>query len=70
MKDFDWDHGHKNKKTKEKFPEGIVHVQEWHRNADGKWMRDKYKARYMTPQEIAEYGELIKLANPDAILTP
>lgn len=68
--DFDWNHEHTNKKTKEVFNDGVVHVQEWRQNSIGEWKRDRYKARYMTPKEIEKYGELIKLANPDAILTP
>lgn len=47
VQDFDWDHEHENKKTREKFPKGIVHVQEWHKNADGKWVRDRRHARFM-----------------------
>lgn len=68
--DFDWNHEHKNTRTKEIFPQGIVHVQEWKQNQKGEWKREKYKARYMNLQEIARYGELIKLANPNAILSP
>lgn len=65
--DFDWDHPHTNK-SGEKFPEGVVHVQEFVKQPDGTWKRLYRNARYMRPEEKERYGELIKLANPNAKL--
>lgn len=67
--DFDWDHEHQNK-TGEKFDKGVVHVQSFKQMSDGSWKRLDKKARYMSDQEIARYGELIKLVNPNAKLRP
>lgn len=65
--DFDWNHPHENANG-EKFPEGVVHVQPWIKDAKGYYRRDYKHARYMSNEEIARYGELIKLANPHAKL--
>lgn len=59
--DFDWGHGHGEHEK------GVVHVQEWYCNNKGKWVRRK-KARGLSNEEIERYGELIKLANPNARL--
>lgn len=67
--DFDWDHNHKNK-SGERFEKGVVHVQLFKQDPNGDWKRESKKARYMNLQEIARYGELIKLADPNARLTP
>lgn len=67
--DFDWDHEHTNK-SGEYFPKGVVHVQKFTLTPEGAWKRHNKKARYMNLQEIARYGELIKLANPNAVLSP
>lgn len=68
--DFDWDHLHKNKKGGESFERGVVHVQEFKQKPDGTWYRDSRHARYMSPDEMKRYGELIKKANPNAKLRP
>ena len=68
--DFDWDHPHKNKKGGEIFEKGVVHVQEFKQKPDGSWYRDSKRARYMSNDEISRYGELIKLADPNAKLRP
>jgi hypothetical protein len=67
--DFDWDHPHINGNG-ESFPEGIVHVQLFNKNKNGIWIRDGKHARYMSPEEISRYGELLKKANPNVKLTP
>ncbi len=67
--DFDWDHSHTNK-SGEQFEIGVVHVQPFKQKANGDWMRDSKKARYMSNDEIARYGELIKLINPNIKLRP
>lgn len=68
--DFDWGHPHTNKASKESFEKGVVHVQEFTRNPDGSWRRDSHKARYMSPEEMARYGELLKKVNPNVKLHP
>lgn len=68
--DFDWDNPHKNKKSGESFEKGVVHVQEFKQKPDGAWYRDSRHARYMSPDEMKRYGELIKKANPNAKLRP
>lgn len=68
--DFDWDHQHKNKKGGGSFEKGVVHVQEFKQKPDGSWHRDSKHARYMSPDEMKRYGELIKKANPNAKLRP
>lgn len=60
--DFDWGHPHKDS-----MPEGIVHVHEWKKTKKG--LR-RMPPRWMTESEIAEYGPLILLANPNARLRP
>lgn len=67
--DFDWDHEHTNK-SGEKFPKGVVHVQEFVQMHDGSWKRMDKKARYMSPSELKRYGELIELVNSKAKLRP
>lgn len=67
--DFDWDHPHTNK-SGEKFEKGVVHVQMFKQTPSGKWKRVSNKARYMNPEEISKYGELIQIANPKARLLP
>lgn len=65
--DFDWDHEHENNDG-EKFPKGVVHVQSWLKDTNGNYTRDTKHARYMSNAEMERYGELIKLANPNAKL--
>jgi len=67
--DFDWNHTHQNKNG-QKFENGTVHVQEFRQKADGTWERQSKKARYMTNDEIARYGELIKKIAPYVKLKP
>jgi len=59
--DFDWGHAHGSHEK------GVVHVQEWHFNKNGQWVRQK-RERGMSNEEIARYGELLKLANPNVRL--
>jgi len=59
--DFDWGHAHGSHEK------GVVHVQEWHYNKKGKWVRKK-EERGLSNEEIARYGELLKLANPNVRL--
>lgn len=61
--DFDWNHKHKE------FPKGVVHVHEWYSDRNGNWVRKKHP-RFMNDDEIATYGEIILLANPNARLRP
>ena len=61
--DFDWGHTHKE------FPEGTVHVHEWRPNNKGDFSRSKHP-RFMTPEEIERYGELIRRAAPGTKLKP
>jgi hypothetical protein len=67
--DFDWDHPHKNANG-ERFEEGVVHVQEFKLNANGEWKRLGKKARYMTDDEIARYGELLRKLKSDIKFRP
>lgn len=55
--DFDWGHAHGTHEA------GVVHVQEWYMNKNGKWTRRKGE-RGLSNEEIRRYGEIIKLANP------
>lgn len=59
--DFDWGHTHAD------FNQGVVHVHEWHFNSKGKWVRARVP-RGLNLDEIKEYGELLKLANPNVKL--
>lgn len=68
--DFDWGHPHTNKGSKESFEKGVVHVQEFIQKPDGSWSRNSHKARYMSPAEMARYGELLKKVNPTVKLRP
>ena len=61
--DFDWGHTHGS------YLKGVVHVHEWHKTKEGKWLRDS-EPRPMTSYEIYRYGEIIHLANPEARLLP
>lgn len=56
--DFDWGHIHKE------YEAGIVHVHEWYKNINGKWVRSN-SPRLMNNDEIAKYGDLLKKANPN-----
>lgn len=67
--DFDWDHEHTNK-SGEKFNKGIVHVQSFYKDSKGNWVRDNKNARYMSPEELEKYGQLLKIANPKVKLVP
>ena len=68
--DFDFDHEHTNPKSGEKFPPGVVHVQEWKQRSNGGFYRDSKHARYMSNDEISRYGELIKIVNSTVKLRP
>jgi len=59
--DFDWGHAHGSHEK------GVVHVQEWHYNKKGEWVRKKGE-RGLSNEEIDRYGELLKLANPNVRL--
>jgi hypothetical protein len=67
--DFDWDHAHRNADG-EMFEKGVVHVQEFKRSPEGKWERQGKVARYMTDDEIARYGELLRKLKPDIRFRP
>jgi len=56
--DFDWGHDH------HEFKEGVVHVHEWYKNKNGKWVRSS-KARHLNNEEMKKYGDLLKKANPN-----
>lgn len=68
--DFDWGHPHTNKRTKENFEKGVVHVQTFKQDAHGNWKRENNKARYMSNEEMDRYGELLKRANSNVKLRP
>lgn len=61
--DLDWNHEHTNKKSKEKFSDGIVHVHEWKKNTKGEWVRDERHARYMNNDEMSTYSNLLNMLN-------
>lgn len=61
--DLDWGHQHKE------FPKGVVHVHEWRLDRNGNWTRTG-KVRYMNNEEMARYGELLRLANPNVKFRP
>lgn len=63
--DFDWDHGHRNKRSGEAFVKGTVHVQEYGQNKKGKTVRYANRARLMTDFEIEKYGPIIHKYNPN-----
>lgn len=58
--DIDWGHTHGEYKT------GTVHVHEWRQDSKGNWRRSK--PRGLNNEEIARYGELLKIAYPDVKL--
>lgn len=60
--DFDWGHGHRN------FEKGVVHVHV--APEDGNLHKKSNAVRYMTDEEIALYGPIIKLLNPNARFRP
>ena len=69
--DFDWGHVHVNKGGDGKsFPKGVVHVQTYPVNENGKAMRLSHNARYMSNEEIAKYGGIIHAFNPDVKFRP
>lgn len=59
--DFDWGHTHGE------HPKDVVHVHEWHFDKNGHWIRNA-NPRFMNNEEIANYGDLIKKANPNVRL--
>ena len=61
--DFDWGHEHTNKSDGKVFPKGVVHVQRY-MGANGS------DARYMTPSERKEFGDIIHFFAPGAKLSP
>lgn len=67
--DFDWGHSHINKDG-EKFECGVVHVQVFKQKTDGAWVRESKKARYMSPEEMERYGELLKKSNSKVKFRP
>lgn len=69
MADFDWDHSHINANGQH-FEAGVVHVQPWKQNADGKWVRDSKHARYLTEKEVERYGPLLRKINPNLKFRP
>lgn len=56
--DFDWGHDHGD------FKDGVVHVHEWYKNKNGKWVRSG-NPRLMSDEEIKKYGDVLKKADPD-----
>ena len=69
--DFDWGHTHVNRKGDGKiFPKGVVHVQVYPVNKNGKVTRLSDNARYMSNEEIAKYGGIIRAFNPDVKFRP
>ncbi len=67
--DIDFIDGHRNKKTGEVFPAGVAHVQEF-KMKNGVPVRDSKNARLMTEEEIAKWGDVIRLANPNVKFRP
>lgn len=67
--DFDWDHTHQNANG-DKFEKGVVHVQEFKQNSKGAWERQSKKARYMSNDEIEQYGELLRKLKSDIKFRP
>lgn len=67
--DFDWGHEHKNKKSHEVFPVGVVHVQFYTITPKGTPNRHSNEARLMTKEEIEKYGKIILYYNPNAKFT-
>jgi hypothetical protein len=62
--DFDWSHNHTNPDGT-KFPRGVVHVQVWQLNADGRPERVGDSARFMNNTEMKMYGPLLKKYYPN-----
>lgn len=60
--DFDWGHSHGD------HMKGTVHVHVL--TSDGNLHSDASAVRYMSNEEIAKYGSLIKAANPNVKLRP
>lgn len=60
--DFDWGHNHKE------FPEGVVHVHVWTQTASGTFTR--HEPRFMNDKEMAQYGDLLRKANPKVKFRP
>lgn len=69
--DFDWSHNHVNVKGDGRsFEIGVVHVQTYEVDSNGKTHRLSNNARLMTNEEIAKYGPLIHAYNPDVKFRP
>ena len=69
--DFDWGHIHVNRiGDGRKFPKGVVHVQIYPVDKYGKATRMSNNARYMTDEEIAKYGGIIRAFNPNVKFRP
>lgn len=67
--DLDWGHPHTNLDG-EKFPRDVVHVQSFYKGEDGGFVRNSKYARYMTPEEISRYGEILRRINPNIKFRP
>ncbi len=67
--DFDWSHNHVNSDG-QSFPKGVVHVQIYQVDENGKTHRLSDMARYMTASEIAKYGPIIHAFNPNVKFKP
>lgn len=67
--DLDWDHGHRNADGR-LFHIGVVHVQKWYLDKNGKYCRDNKHARLMNNSEMKRYGPLIKTIRKDIKLRP
>lgn len=69
--DFDWSHRHCNTKGDgQVFNEGVVHIQPYAINKNGKLKRSSMQARLMTDEEIEKYGPIIHYFNPDVKFKP
>ena len=64
--EFDWGHNHKGKKGHPSFVEGEVHVHELHEVNGVVRRNSKVEPRWMSTEEMAKYGDIIRYANPNA----
>lgn len=68
--DFDWSHPHYNNPNQggngERFQKGVVHVQPF----SSSLQRQDMNARYMSNEEMATIGRIIRYYNPDVKFRP
>lgn len=62
--DLDWSHNHTNTNNGRQFAVGVVHVQYWQKDDNGRFLRSNSDARYMNNEEIKKYGPIIRYYCP------